>query len=72
MLLADASVFAQYAGAAFHIGIAAGCDIMFLALICGFCDVLLIIAILSVERNQDKFVFSLIGVLTHILAASVV
>ena len=63
MLLADAIVFAQYAEAAFHIGIAAGCDIMFLALICGLCDVLLNVAILSVERNQDKFLFFLIGVL---------
>jgi hypothetical protein len=67
MLLVDASVFAQYAGAALHIGIAARCDIMFLALLCGFCDVLLNIAILSVERNQEKFVFFLIGVLTLIL-----
>jgi hypothetical protein len=67
MVLADAIVFAQYAGATFHIGIAAGCDIMFLALICGFCDVLLNVAILSPERKQDKFVFFLIGVLTLML-----
>jgi hypothetical protein len=67
MLLADGQCLCSICRAAFHIGIAAGSDIMFVALICGFCHVLLNKVILSVEMNQDKFVFFLTGALILIL-----
>jgi hypothetical protein len=50
MLATDASICSQDIRAPFHIGIAVGCGVMFLALIYVFCDVLNV-AILSGERN---------------------